>query len=110
MYDIDTFDIIICKAVYNFKETLLKSENTVVGAIVTVWGIEHNTILQGIHFLLTNPDNHVGLKVIYNIYVTIILFGHSPDWASLPPELFTPYNRVSPSGKHRPPDQASLRI
>ena len=34
IYDIDNFDIIIRKAVYNFRERWMKSQNTVSGAII----------------------------------------------------------------------------
>ena len=34
IYDIDNFDIIIRKVVYNLRERLMKSENTVIGAII----------------------------------------------------------------------------
>ena len=47
---------------------------------VTVWGIEHNTILQ---FYSTFIKYHVKSMAIYNIIVIYIRSGHSPNWASL---------------------------
>ena len=46
IYDIDNFDIIIRKAVYNFRERLMKSENTVIGAIINSMFFQCSTTLR----------------------------------------------------------------
>ena len=46
IFDIDNFDIIIRKAVYNFRERLMKSENTVIGAIINSMFFQCSTTLR----------------------------------------------------------------
>ena len=46
IYDIDKFDSIIRKAVYNVRERLMKSENTVIGAIINSMFFQCSTTLR----------------------------------------------------------------
>ena len=46
IFDIDNFDIIIRKAVYNFRQRLMKSENTVIGAIINSMFFQCSTTLR----------------------------------------------------------------
>ena len=60
IYDIDNFDIIIRIAVYNFRERLMKSENTVIGAII-----------NSMFFQCVALHSEVGIKYDFNLVIHI---------------------------------------